>query len=429
MKTNATQKLSPAYAWLIVILGSLYYAYQFLLRVEPSVMVPQLMRAFHIGATEVGLLSALYYYAYTPLQVLVGTILDTYGTRRVLTLAALACAAGSLLFNTTMPMHLAQIGRFLTGFGSAFAFVGAMKLTSDWLPNKWFAFVAGLTTTLGMIGAIAGETFLTRMIDGESIQHVVWLTAGLGLLFAFLLFVLIRDRKNPEFDAEKPNAWRTMFGHIWSVLKNPQVWMIGFVGGALFMPNSVFSVLWGIPYLQTAHHMTHTDAAFTSTMVFYGWGVGSPFAGWLSTRLRCRYLLMLGSLLSSITALCIFYIPMHAHWELNLLLFLLGLFCSVEILVFAMARSFFLKNLTGTAVSVTNMLTMSVGAFLQPLVGWLLDVLHGKPTLVDGVRTYTATDFNQAFSIIPIVLLLAIFFAWKIDPSCDTLSVSDDDEA
>jgi len=143
--------------WIICGLGALFYSYEYFLRITPSVMTVELKHFFHIKDGALGSLSAYYYYIYTPMQLAVGLLMDRYGPRRLLTIATLCCVAGSLLFAATPILFVAEMGRFLIGFGSAFAFVGVMKLATIWLPRRYFAMFAGLATSMGMIGAIIGD--------------------------------------------------------------------------------------------------------------------------------------------------------------------------------------------------------------------------------------------------------------------------------
>ena len=54
------------------LLGSVFFAYAFTLRVSPGIMVDDLMRDFRVGAALLGNLSAFYFYAYASLQIPVG---------------------------------------------------------------------------------------------------------------------------------------------------------------------------------------------------------------------------------------------------------------------------------------------------------------------------------------------------------------------
>ena len=152
-------------AWVICLLAALFYCYEYLLRISPNVMLPELMRAFNVPSADgVAALVGYYYYAYTPMQIPVGLLLDQYGPRRVLTFATLCCAIGAVLFATTTNYAVAAMARFFIGFGSAFAFVGVLKVASIWLPPNRFAFISGFTTALGMLGGMFGNWTMNKMV-------------------------------------------------------------------------------------------------------------------------------------------------------------------------------------------------------------------------------------------------------------------------
>ena len=107
IKNNKKHTLT---AWLICGLGALYYAYEYLLRISPSVMEPSLRSHFNLSATGFGLLSALYYYAYVPMQLPVGVLMDRFGPRRLLTVACLICVIGTFMFSGTNIFVIAGFG-------------------------------------------------------------------------------------------------------------------------------------------------------------------------------------------------------------------------------------------------------------------------------------------------------------------------------
>src|SRR5439155_10942343 len=103
-------RLLPLLGWLT---GALFFFYAWVLRVAPSVMVEELMRDFAVGAAVLGNLSAAYFYGYAGMQIPVGVLLDRFGPRRLITIAALCCAAGSVLFATGTTLAVVTAGRFL----------------------------------------------------------------------------------------------------------------------------------------------------------------------------------------------------------------------------------------------------------------------------------------------------------------------------
>src|SRR5262249_20481699 len=135
----------------------------------------------------------LYYFAYSPMQMPVGMLMDRFGPRRLLTFACLCCTLGSWMFTLTSSMFLVGGGRFLVGFGSSFAFVGVLSLAVRWLPRRYFSLVAGLMTTLGMLGLVYGEVKITEWSQRIGWEHVLFLIAIIGAGLSVLMLFVIHD--------------------------------------------------------------------------------------------------------------------------------------------------------------------------------------------------------------------------------------------
>ncbi len=236
--------------WFICSLGALFYAYEYLLRITPSVMTSDLMGFYHLNHAQMGNLCAFYYYIYTPMQLFVGVLMDRYGPRRLLTMATLCCVIGSALFAISPLFWIAAIGRLLIGFGSAFAFVGVLKLATIWLPKKYFALFSGLATALGMLGAITGDLVLTKLVQFLGWQETMYISAILGIAIAFLIGLFVRDQSQDRKKAisAKIETLDNAIAGLLKIFKNPQMWVAGLIGCILYVPISAFAELWGIPY-------------------------------------------------------------------------------------------------------------------------------------------------------------------------------------
>ena len=121
------------------------------MRSAPSVMLPELAKAF--GLTTVGLSSlvGLYYYTYALFAVLAGAAVDRWGAKYVLAIGVLILAVGTAMFGVSVSW-IASLGWLLQGAGAAFAFVGAVYLAAHGLPARYLATAIGLTQCLGMLG-------------------------------------------------------------------------------------------------------------------------------------------------------------------------------------------------------------------------------------------------------------------------------------
>ncbi len=396
---------------IICAIAALFYCYEFVLRIIPGVLQSELTAAFgNISASTFGQLSALYYFAYSPMQVPVGILMDRFGPRRLLSLACLCCTAGSFMFSYSSSMLIAGSGRFLVGFGSAFAFVGVLSLAVHWLPRRYFSLVAGLMTTLGMLGLIYGEMKITHLAATMGLNYVLLTMVGIGLLLTVLIFFVVRD--GPGGASVKSQSLPDFYRNILHVLVSPQVWLIAFVGACLYTSLSVFGELWGKSYLELAHHLTKLEAAKTISAMFLGWAVGAPLAGYFSDRTGRRVLpLVIGAFLSLVCISTILYIPGLSFVSLNVLMFFYGLFSGTEIIIFIMARENSGAKLSGTVFAAANMIVTLGGVIFQPLVGSLLDTFSSGQ-LVNGEHVYSVIDYQLALSVLPASLLLVMVAAF-----------------
>lgn len=397
-------------AWLICALGAFFYGYEYFLRVSPSVMIGQLMHYFDVDAASLGNLSAYYYYAYVPLQLLVGVLMDRYGPRRLLTMACFACAAGSYVFASSRSLVLAEVGRFLVGFGSAFAFVGVLKLATIWLPPERFALMSGFASAIGTVGAIAGDIFLTHMVHGLGWHSTINLSALIAVVLAAAIFFIVRDSGKYAIQPYKPQKanFKTVLTDLWGILKDKRIWINGLFGCLVYVPTTGFAELWGPRYLQVAQGFSSDSAAWANSIIFLSWGISAPIMGWLSDRIKRRVLPMkIGAAFALLWFSLLLYLPQITQTSVIILLALGGMSYAVQVLVFAYACEITPTRAAGTAIAVTNMLVMLGGMVFQPLIGWVIDLCHR--TFGQGDMAHIGiTEFRYALTIIPLSLLLAV---------------------
>src|SRR3990167_2464602 len=365
-KQNASQKFWTG--GLICIVAALFYCYEFILRILPGALQAELSAAFgNISATAFGQISAAYYFAYSPMQLPVGMLMDRYGPRRLLIFACLCCTLGSWFFMQTDSISLSSFGRFLVGFGSSFAFVGVLTLALHWLPRKYFSFAAGLITTLGMLGLVYGEVKIADIALSMGWKHVLYLTVIGGFGLNFIIFLVVRDA--PVSYINHTNSARVFFNHVKIILFDPQIWIIGVIGACLYTSLSVFGELWGQTYLEQAHHLSKLEAAHAVSALFLGWAVGAPIFGYISDRSGHRLLLLIiGAIMSLICIGFILYYTGIPYIILNILLFAYDVFSATEIIIFIMGKENSMHELSGTAFAVVNMIVTLGGVILQPLV-------------------------------------------------------------
>ncbi len=410
--TNTSSRISKRYLilpWVICFVGVLFYCYEYYLRITPSVMTNVLMRDFSVNALALGNLTAFYYYAYAPMQLPVGLMLDRIGPRRSLTLACIVCGVASYFFATTHLLSILSLARFFIGAGSAFAFVGVLKLATVWLPERYFAMFSGLASGIGTIGAFVGDNTLSHAVTTIGWRQTVLYSAIAGIVLAVIIYLVIRDRKPGVVERKSAEAasFPELIKELLLILKNPQMWILGIIGCLLYLPTSAFAELWSIPYLRSVYHFSDEHASLVNSIIFIGFTVGGPTMGLISDKLRNRrWPMILGAFGAALFVSIIIFVPNLPDSVLMILYFLVGFCYSAEIIVFAVGKELSSRDYAGTAIAVTNMFVMLGGVIFQPAIGEILDwrwtgVRH------HGLRYFSTTDYHTALVVLPIGLVMA----------------------
>jgi sugar phosphate permease len=410
-------------AWSICGLASIFYCYEYILRVSPSIMTSDLMLTYHINAAALGNLIAFYYYIYTPMQLPVGMLMDVYGPRRLLTLAGLSCAIGTYLFASTDIFVIAAFGRFLVGFGSAFAFIGVLKLAALWLPPERFALISGIASTLGVMGGMIGYIILTILIDHYGWRLSSYWVACFGIVLTLLMFFALRDGKASQgYGQHEAPTLKGILRGSGRIIRNPQIWINGLIGCLLYLPTSVFAELWGVPFLSQALHFSPSAAANAVALIFLGWATGGPIAGFISDTLKRRRLpLTIGAVMEAILFSIVLYVPHIPAYTVCIIFYLFGFFSGAQIIIYAVSREISSSKASGTAFALTNMFVMIGGAIFQPVVGILLEWRGGQA--VEGLHIYSASAYQYALAVLPLGLVLTVFLTFLLKETHCRVSV------
>ena len=176
----------------MVFLGSLFYLYEFFIRVSPSVMTQDLMAHFGVAAGQLSLMSAAFFYAYMPMQVVAGLLGDRFGPRKLLTAAAAMCGVMTCLFVLSPHLWVAGVARFFMGLTASCAYIAPMILASHWFDKRFFPMISGSIQLLGSFGAyLAGAPLVMAMIQYPW-THILCAAGLVGLGLSVLIFLCVQ---------------------------------------------------------------------------------------------------------------------------------------------------------------------------------------------------------------------------------------------
>jgi MFS family permease len=407
-KGSLLESIKP---WIVWGLGCIFYFYECLLQVSPSVMSNELMRDFSVTSHTLGILSGIYFYSYAAMQLPGGVLMDYFGPRRLLTIATGICAMSTIAFGMTDNFFMACIARLMIGFGSAFAAVGAMKLASSWFPAERFALLTGMMVTIGMLGAIGGEAPLALLVDNYGWRESMIIMGSIGLVLTILIFTVTKDF--PKDQAKLSHTTHhideePLLPSLLALLKNKQLWLVALYGGLMYMATPVFCGLWGVPFLMYKMHLAKTIAANYISLVFVGWAIASPLWGIVSNRIgRRKPPMYIGCIGALITSSLFIFAPIQSGFFMQFLLFSFGIFSAGFLPAFAVAKELCSKKYVATGLSFMNMMNMVGIAIAQPVIGYILDSMWtGK--IVNKVRVYPIEAYHISLALLPAGMLIAL---------------------
>jgi len=389
-------------AWLVT---AVYYFYQYTLRSAPAVMMPQLSDAFSLTAMGVASMAGLFYWGYSPFSLVAGVLMDRIGPRRVVPLGAVAVGVGALLFASGSP-GLASFGRLLQGAGGVFALIGAVYIATSSFPASMAATLIGATQMFGMAGGSAGQFVVGPMIGAGMHWSRFWLGMGIaGLVIGGLLYALIPRSEGPEGGRDWLRAAAQAMG---VVFRNPQSLLCGFIAGLLFIPTTIFDMVWGVRYLQEAHGFDYATAVMRSAAVPLGWMIGCPLLGFVSDRLGRRKPVIAAAALVLLGCLAwILHGPVHVL-PAYVLALVAGTASGAAMLPYTVIKEANPPECSGTATGVVNFLNFTFSALLGPVFAGFLRSASG------GAQTMSLEHYQAAFQpllygvAVAIVLTLAL---------------------
>src|SRR3990167_1067620 len=421
MSVNANIKLNTAsykvFAWFNFLVPALFFGYEYLLRVLPSILFTTLHQHFHGSAVQMSFVLSWYYYAYALMQIPAGLLVDRFGARFLVATGLLLCMMGSFIFITADHIWSIGIARILMGLGGAFSFVSCVRLICVWFAPRQFAFLTGIAVMIGASGAIFAHITVAPSIRVLGIGQTFIGIFAIGVILLLIALQFIREPESArsiQLPAEKR--------YHKAILANKILWVLALYAFLLTAPTSSFAALWGASFLANTYQLNMSHSASYIALVFMGWVIGAPLFSWLGCKQKQSYWLMgLAALFSSLMLLTILLFKLPTLLSLGVALFGFGFFSAAVVLSYTNLRAVVTKEQVASAGGFVNLFAMLAAVFAQPLIGLLLDLF----SLFHQHAWQTLGLLNAALMILPVFQVMAMILIFSVRPKNKQNLISD----
>lgn len=389
-------KFSKNIVWFAWITASVFYAYQYILRVMPNIMLNDIVQQFHISPVVFGQFAGIYYIGYAAFHLPIGILLDRIGPRKVMTGCILLTVIGLLPIIFASEWIYPLCGRVLIGIGSSAAILSTFKIIRMTFSAQRFTRMLSISVTIGLIGAIYGGGPVSYLCNTLGYKTVVALFVGLGLALAALSYCLV-----PEIEVIKN---KSVLADIKTVLSNHKVVFTCLAAGLMVGPLEGFADVWGSSFLEHVYGLSNKTASYLPSMIFIGMCFGGPFLSLIAERTN-RYL---GVIIAAGCIMFLVFLALILQWfnvdGITVGFLLVGVCSAYQILAIYKASTYVPDQVAGLTTAVANMLIMSFGYVFHTGIGVIVDIYGG---------IQSTQAFIYGIGFIPLTLALGTLgFAW-----------------
>lgn len=420
MSTSAPAPLRPGRLALVVLLPfGAGFALSNVLRSVNAVAAPDLVRDFGLSASDLGVLTAAYLFAFGLFQVPVGALLDRFGPRRTQAALLLVAAVGSALFAVAPSPPVLMLARGLIGVGFAAALIGAFKAIALWAPPARAPLFNSAVMACGGLGVLVA----TRPSD-LLVQWLGWRDVFLLFALATVATALLVHRLAPESGTR---GERIRFGGelraFVAIARDPVFYGLAPMIAASSGTQMALMSLWAGPWLADVAGLER-DAVGNGLLAMAAlFTVGMLGAGAVADLLERRgiglmWVVAAGALLFQVSQIGILVGPgtFGAGGATIALWCLFAATGQVPVLGYVHLSRHFGPSRAGRANTAIN-LVVFLGAFgLQWLVGPIVDLWPANPAGGHGEAAYRAGFATVlAIQMVAFAWYLVAVRRWRVD--------------
>ncbi len=293
----------PAYAWYVVGVLLVAYAFAIVDRTAIGLLVDPIKQSLHISDTQIGLLQGLAFaICYTTFGLPLGYLADRGRRKTLLTLGVAVWSAATIFCGLARSFGVLFVARVGVGVGEASVTPGSGSMIADLFPPEQRSKAYGLWMLGGSAGIGLSTLFAAAAIWIAAMLHAggvawaaklaVWqitfiLVGAPGLLIALIMALTVREpaRRGPAVA-----AGGFPLRPVWQALRARPAAYLALGGGAVLNVTCIYAQIGWMPslFMRVFHWgPIQIGPAFSAISLVFGMS-GALIAGWTMAWLARR---------------------------------------------------------------------------------------------------------------------------------------------
>jgi ACS family hexuronate transporter-like MFS transporter len=282
------------YRWTICALLFFATTINYIDRQVLGILAPDLQREIGWNEIDYGNIVMAFQAAYALGMVVIGRLLDKFGTKLGFTIAITVWSIAAMGHALARSVFGFALARFSLGLGESANFPASIKTVAEWFPKKERALATGIFNAGSNVGAIVAPMAVPWIALTYGWQMAFIATGAIGFFWIIFWVVLYekpeqqRRLKQEELNYIQSDPPDPQVKIPWmSLLKHRQVWAFAI---AKFMTDPIwwFYLYWVPKYLNSNYGLTLNTIGPPLIIIYLMADVGSVGGGWLSSSLIKR---------------------------------------------------------------------------------------------------------------------------------------------
>jgi sugar phosphate permease len=371
---------------------------------------------FDVSAAALSSLAVLQLIVYAGLQVPVGVVLDRVGPRVLIATGACLMMIGQVIFAVSPTIGIAVCGRILVGAGDAMTFISVLRLLPNWFSGRTLPIVSQWVGTIGQSGQILSAIPLTILLGVAGWTPTFIAAAAMSALALIGVLAGVHNGTSP-ITTSIPTVGASATSPVRQLrdaLARPGTRLGFWSHFSTQSSGTVFSLLWGFPFLSVALGYGPADASALLTLMVLTAVVSGPILGVLTARYpfrRSNIVLAIVTAMAVAWALVLFWPGTPPVWTVILLVVVIAIGGPGSLIGFDFARTFNpLRNL-GSATGIVNVGGFFASFVMMFLIGVILDAVYrAAGGTGSSAQLYSLAGFRIAFLVQYVVVGVGVVF-------------------